>query len=507
MSKKIKIFDTTLRDGEQTPGVNLNLKEKVIIAKKLEELGVDVIEAGFPMASKGDFDSVVAISKEVKNSTVAALARASKSDIDRAYEAIKDAVKPRIHTFIATSPIHMEHKLNMTKEEVLNKAVAMVAYAKTLCDDIEFSAEDAYRSDRDFLVEVFSSVIKAGATVINVPDTVGYALPSDYHDFIKYVIENTKGSENVDFSVHCHDDLGMAVANSLSGIIAGATQVECAINGLGERAGNAALEEIVMTIKTKADNLCMYTDIDATKIWRISNMVASITGVFVQPNKAIIGKNAFAHESGIHQDGVLKEKSTYEIITPESIGKFDNDNIVLGKHSGRHAFDDYLKKNGVTLDKYSLDEAFIRFKKMTDKKKHISSRDIDAIINNNARNIDETYKLKSFQVYSGNKMICTTTVEIKKGDEILMESAVGEGSVSSAFNAVERAVGFEIKLEDYVIRSVTDGKDALGEVTVKIAGDNQIFTGSALSADIMEASIAALINATNRMIDFKNKNN
>ncbi|MGL4991429.1 MAG: 2-isopropylmalate synthase [Sarcina sp.] len=504
MNKKIKIFDTTLRDGEQTPGVNLNLKEKVIIAKNLEELGVDVIEAGFPMASKGDFDAVYAIAKEIKNSTVTALARANKDDIDIAYEAIKIAKKPRIHTFLATSEIHMKYKLNLTKDEVLEKAVSMVSYAKNLCDDIEFSAEDAYRSDKDFLVKVFSAVIDAGATVINIPDTVGYALPNDYYNFIKYIIDNTKGAEKVDFSVHCHDDLGMAVANSLSGIMAGATQIECAINGLGERAGNAALEEIVMTIKTKEKELEMFTYIDTTKIWRISNMVSSITGIFVQPNKAIVGKNAFAHESGIHQDGVLKEKTTYEIITPESIGKYSNDNIVLGKHSGRHAFDDYLKKNGISLNKELLNEAFEKFKKMTDKKKHISSRDIDAIINDNVKSIDEIFSLKSFQVYSGNKMICTTTVEISKGDNIIKESAIGDGSVSSAFNAVERAIGFPINLEDYAIRSVTNGKDALGEVTVKISANNKTFTGSALSADIMEASIASLINAVNRMINFKN---
>ncbi|MGL4740908.1 MAG: 2-isopropylmalate synthase [Sarcina sp.] len=503
MSKRIKIFDTTLRDGEQTPGVNLNLKEKVIIAKRLEELGVDVIEAGFPMASKGDFDAVSAIAKEIKNSTVAALCRANKNDIDRAFEAIKEAKKPRIHTFIATSPIHMLHKLNMTKEEVLKKAVDMVTYAKTLCEDVEFSAEDAYRSDKDFLVEVFSEVIKAGATVINVPDTVGYALPTDYHEFIKYVIDNTVGAQNVEFSVHCHDDLGMAVANSLSGIMAGATQVECAINGLGERAGNAALEEIVMTIKTRENSLNLHTEIDTTKIWRVSNMVSSITGVFVQPNKAIVGKNAFAHESGIHQDGVLKEKSTYEIITPESIGKVSNENIILGKHSGRHAFDDYLKRNGINLEKEALNEAFDNFKRMTDKKKHISSRDIDAIINNNVSNIDETYKLISYQINSGNKMICTTTIEVQSREEVLRESAVGEGAVSSAFKAVERVIGLDIKLEDYAIRSVTDGEDALGEVTVKVRYNNEIFTGSYLSADVMEASIGAFINAANRVIDLE----
>ncbi|WP_055071363.1 2-isopropylmalate synthase [Clostridium massiliamazoniense] len=498
MNKKIKIFDTTLRDGEQTPGVNLNLKEKLIIAKKLEELGVDVIEAGFPMASEGDFNSVREIARKVKNSYVAALCRATKSDIDRAYEAVKDAAKPRLHIFIATSKIHMKYKLNMREEEVLKKAEEAVAYGKTFCEDIEFSAEDAYRSDKEFLVKVFERVIRAGATVINIPDTVGYALPNNYYDFIKYIVENTKGIENVDVSVHCHNDLGMAVANSLSGIMAGATQVECAINGLGERAGNAALEEIVMVIETRKKDLKMSTNIDTTKFTKISNLVSAITGVRVQPNKAIIGENAFSHESGIHQDGVLKEKSTYEIITPESVGKINNKNIVLGKHSGRHAFQSYLQGNGIDLSGDELDEAFKKFKRLTDMKKTITEKDIDAIVNDNISSVDEYYKLISYQVYSGNKMICTSTVEIKKGDEIIMESAVGEGSVASAFTAVERAIDKKINLKDYSIRSVTDGEDALGEVTVKIEEGNKIFTGSALSGDIMEASLNALIKAINK---------
>lgn len=498
MNKKIKIFDTTLRDGEQTPGVNLNLKEKLIIAKKLEELGVDVIEAGFPMASEGDFNSVREIARKVKNSYVAALCRATKSDIDRAYEAVKDAAKPRLHIFIATSKIHMKYKLNMSEEEVLKKAEEAVAYGKTFCDNIEFSAEDAYRSDKEFLVKVFERVIKAGATVINIPDTVGYALPNNYYDFIKYIVENTEGIENVDVSVHCHNDLGMAVANSLSGIMAGATQVECAINGLGERAGNAALEEIVMVIETRKKDLKMSTNIDTTKFTKISNLVSAITGVRVQPNKAIVGENAFSHESGIHQDGVLKEKSTYEIITPESVGKINNKNIVLGKHSGRHAFQSYLQGNGIDLSGDELDEAFKKFKRLTDMKKTITEKDIDAIVNDNISSVDEYYKLISYQVYSGNKMICTSTVEIKKGDEIIMESAVGEGSVASAFTAVERAIDKKINLKDYSIRSVTDGEDALGEVTVKIEEGNKIFTGSALSGDIMEASLNALIKAINK---------
>ena len=387
----------------------------------------------------------------------------------------------------------MKYKLNMSEDEVLKKAEESVAYAKTLCEDIEFSAEDAYRSDKEFLIKVFEKVIKAGATVINIPDTVGYALPSNYYDFIKSIIENTKGIENIDISVHCHNDLGMAVANSLSGIMAGATQVECAINGLGERAGNAALEEIVMVIETRKKDLKMSTNIDTTKFTKISNLVSAITGIRVQPNKAIVGENAFSHESGIHQDGVLKEKSTYEIMTPESVGKINNNNIVLGKHSGRHAFQSYLQGNGVDLSSKELDEAFTKFKRLTDMKKTITEKDIDAIVNDNINVVDEYYKLISYQVYSGNKMICTSTVEIKKGEEIVRESAVGEGSVASAFTAIERAINKKINLKDYSIRSVTDGEDALGEVRVKIEEGNKIFTGSALSGDIMEASLNALI--------------
>jgi 2-isopropylmalate synthase len=329
MTNHIKIFDTTLRDGEQTPGVNLNVKEKLMIAKKLESLGVDIIEAGFPAASNGDFEAVKAIAKEIKNSVIAGLCRANKNDIDRCWEAVKHAVKPRIHTFIATSEIHMKHKLKMTKEEVKAKAIEMVTYAKSLCDDIEFSAEDAYRSDKDFLVEIFTEVIKAGATTLNIPDTVGYALPDEYQIFIKYIKDNTPGIENVDISVHCHNDLGLAVANSIAGIKGGATQVECAINGLGERAGNAALEEVVMAIKTRKSSFGIDTRIITENIYSTSKLVSSLSGIDVQPNKAIVGANAFAHESGIHQDGVLKEKSTYEIITPESVGVIQESNLVL----------------------------------------------------------------------------------------------------------------------------------------------------------------------------------
>ena len=501
MDRRIKIFDTTLRDGEQTPGVNLNVKEKVMIAKQLEALNVDVIEAGFPFSSKGDFEAVKAIAKEIKKSTVAALCRATKGDIDCAWEALREAAKPRIHTFIATSNIHMKYKLQMAKEEVLRRAVEMVSYAKSLCCDIEFSAEDAYRSDLDFLCELFTEVIKAGATVINIPDTVGYALPSDYYKFIEYIMKNTEGIEKVDVSVHCHDDLGMAVANSLSGVMAGATQIECAINGLGERAGNAALEEIVMAIDVKKGSIGLHTNLNTKQIYRTSKLVSSLTGVNVQPNKSIVGKNAFAHESGIHQDGILKEKSTYEIISPETVGINNNSGLVLGKHSGKHAFHSYLMDMNIELDKEELSEAFEKFKELTDKKKTITCKDIEAIVNAK-KYFNETYKLKSFQINSGNNIVCTAAVEILKGEEVFAEVSIGNGPVDAAFKAIEKSIGIRANLMDYSIASVTDGKDALGEVTVKIADEKgQVFVGKDISEDVMEASIRAYINGINKMID------
>lgn len=503
MSRKVKIFDTTLRDGEQTPGVNLNVKEKVMIAKSLETMQVDIIEAGFPIASNGDFEAVKAIAKEIKKSTVAGLARANKKDIDRAWEALQYAEKPRIHTFIATSPIHMEHKLKMTKEEVLEKAVTMVAYAKNLCDDIEFSAEDAYRSDKEFLCEIFEKTIEAGATTLNIPDTVGYAMPNEFYEFIKYIMENTKGIENVDVSVHCHNDLGMAVANSIMGVHAGATQIECSMNGLGERAGNAALEEVVMAFRTKRDVYKIDTGIVSENIYRTSKLVSSLSGIDIQPNKAIVGANAFAHESGIHQDGVLKEKTTYEIITPESVGVKQESNIVLGKHSGKHAFSSTLEHLGIELNEEELQEAFVKFKDLTDKKKNVSIKDIEAIVNYK-KYFRETYKLKSFQINSGNKMVCTSSVVIEAGDKDLIEVAIGEGSIDAAFKSIERATGLKVVLKDYSIRSVTDGKDALGEVTVKIAGnEGGVIVGKAIEEDIMEASINAYLNAINKKLDME----
>ncbi len=506
MKRQIKIFDTTLRDGEQTPGVNLNVKEKVMIAKRLEAMNVDVIEAGFPIASNGDFEGVKAIALEVKNSIVAGLCRANKRDIDRAWEALPHAKKPRIHTFIATSPIHMKYKLKMNKEEVLNRAVEMVSYAKSLCEDVEFSAEDAYRSDKDFLCEVFSKVIEAGATTLNIPDTVGYALPHEFYEFIKYIKENTKGIDKVDISVHCHNDLGLAVANSIAGVRAGATQVECAINGLGERAGNAALEEVVMALRLKKDIYNVDTNVISENIYRTSRLVSSLSGIDVQPNKAIVGANAFAHESGIHQDGVLKEKTTYEIITPESVGVKQESNIVLGKHSGKHAFSSTLKDMGIELSDEETLEAFTKFKDLTDKKKNVTFKDIEAIVNHK-KFFKETYTLKSFQINSGNKMICTASVVICHGDKKLMEVAIGDGSIDAAFNAIGRATGVKVELKDYSIRSITDGTDALGEVTVKIADDRgSVIVGKSIDEDIMEASINAYINAINKKIDMNTIN-
>ncbi len=500
MGKHIKIFDTTLRDGEQTPGVNLNIKEKVLIAKQLELLNVDVIEAGFPVSSDNDFKAVEEIAAALNNTTIVALARTVKGDIDSAYAALKNAKKPRIHIFIATSEVHMKYKLKMTKQQVLERAISMTKYAKTLFDEIEFSAEDASRSDPDFLCEIFKGVIEAGATVINIPDTVGYSIPTDYRDFIKYIIDNTKGIEKVDVSVHCHNDLGMAVANSLLGVMAGATQVECAINGLGERAGNAALEEIVMAIETRKSFLDVYTNISTEQIYRTSNLVSSLSSVYIQPNKAIVGANAFLHESGIHQDGILKERSTYEIITPESVGIKNTSHIVLGKSSGRHAFDSYLKDMDINLTQEELNISFEKFKELTDRKKKITSKDIEAIINSK-KCFNETFKLKSFQINSGNNIICTAAVQIIKGEQILTEVASGEGSIDAAFRAIERTIKMDIRLNDYTIRSVTDGKDALGEVTVKIQGTNDIFVGRDISEDVMEASINAYVNAINKMVE------
>lgn len=500
MKRQIYIFDTTLRDGEQTPKVSLNPKEKLEIAKQLEGLGVDVIEAGFPMASNGDFEGVKLIAENIKNSTINALARANKKDIDRAYEAIKAAKKKRIHIFIATSELHMKYKLKMTREEVIDKVKTMVKYAKGLVDDIEFSPEDGSRSDREFLYKVLETAIESGATVLNIPDTVGYSTPKEFGDLVKGIKENVKGIENVIISVHCHNDLGLAVANSLEAVENGATQVECAINGLGERAGNTALEEIVMALKTRGDIYNVYTNIKTENIYRVSSIVSNFSGVNVQPNKAIVGKNAFLHESGIHQHGVLENRETYEIMTPESVG-FKTSNMILGKHSGRHAFEERVKELGCNLDDVKLNEAFKKFKDLADKKKEVSDKDIEALIYHGTVNVEDKYKLINFNVTTCNKMSSTATVNINYDGKDIEEAACGDGPVNALYNAVERAINKKLVLKDYNINAITSGADALGEVIVKLSYDDKNVIGRSVSTNVIEASIMAYMNALNKIVN------
>lgn len=496
--KKIYIFDTTLRDGEQTPGVALNPQEKLEIAKHLEAMGVDVIEAGFPMASNGDFEGVKLIAQNIKNSVVNALARANKADIDRAYEAIKYAPKKRIHTFLATSDLHMKYKLKMTEDEVLTKAREMVAYAKTLVDDVEFSPEDGSRTRPEFLYKVLEAVIDAGATVLNIPDTVGYATPEEFGALIRGIRENVPNIAKAIISVHCHNDLGLAVANSLAAVENGAEQVEVAVNGLGERAGNAALEEVVMALKTRKDIYNCETSVVSERIYRVSSIVSHFSGVTVQPNKAIVGVNAFAHESGIHQDGVLKHRETYEIMTPESVG-FKTNNMVLGKHSGRHAFEDRVTTLGYNLTKDQINEGFKKFKELADKKKEISDRDIEALINQEVVTFEDYYTVKSFNISTGNSIVTTATVTINYNEAEITEAACGEGPVDTLYKAIEKAIDIKPTLIDFSINAITSGSDALGEVKVKLElGDRKVL-GIGVSPSIIEASLTAYMNALNKV--------
>ncbi|MGI6485132.1 MAG: 2-isopropylmalate synthase [Tepidanaerobacteraceae bacterium] len=497
MSRKIRVFDTTLRDGEQSPGVTLNVQEKLEIAKQLSRMSVDVIEAGFPIASNGDFKAVQVIAKNVKGTVIAGLARAEAKDIDRAAEALRFAESGRIHTFIASSPIHMKYKLKMTPEQVLERAVEAVKRAKTYTEDVEFSAEDASRSDVDFLCRLFSETIKAGATVINVPDTVGYSTPHEFGSLIRMLLERVPEMDRVIVSVHCHNDLGMAVANSLAAVENGATQVECAVNGLGERAGNAALEELVMALVTRKDYFGVDLDVDTRHIYRTSKLVSTITGLYVQPNKAIVGANAFAHESGIHQHGVLSEKSTYEIMTPQSIGLASN-RIVLGKLSGRHAFSQRLTELGYELTDTEINKAFERFKDLADKKKEITDMDIEAIVEDQVSRIPQIIKLKYYQTSSGNRAIATSTVRVTIEGKSVEEAATGDGPIDATYKALERACNISCKLVDYSIKSVSGGKEALGEVVVKVEKDGKIFIGRGLSTDIIESSALAYTDALNK---------
>ncbi|MCL2013713.1 MAG: 2-isopropylmalate synthase [Oscillospiraceae bacterium] len=498
MATRIKIFDTTLRDGEQSPGCSMNLQEKLEVAQQLEKLKIDVIEAGFAIASPGDFVSVSEIAKVIKNATVASLCRAVEKDIDRAYEAVKYAVSPRIHTFLATSPIHMKYKLKMTEDEILERTGHMVAYAKKYCPDVEFSAEDASRSDKPFLAKVFARAIKNGATVINVPDTVGYSSPEEMAEFITYLKNNVDDIEKAEISVHCHNDLGLAVSNTLASIKAGATQVECTINGIGERAGNASLEEVVMNLHTRKDYYDAECAVDTKQIHRASRLIQTITGVPVAPSKAIVGDNAFAHEAGIHQHGVLMERSTYEIMTPQDIGIPQN-KIVLGKHSGRHAFDDRLTELGYSLTKQELDDAFERFKDLADKKKIISDGDLDALIAMKLETAEQHFKLENFVINSGSKITATSTVSLIANDEIIEKVSGGDGPVDASYKAINIILGKHIELEDYSIRAATEGEDALGEVIVKINMDGRKTIGRASSTDIIEASILAYLNGVNKL--------
>lgn len=500
MAGRVYIFDTTLRDGEQSPGCSMNLHEKIEVARQLERLKVDVIEAGFAIASPGDFQAVRTIAETIKDCTVASLSRAIEKDIDRAAEALRKAANPRIHTFLATSDIHMKYKLRMTPDEVVERTKRMVAYAKNYCPEVEFSAEDATRSNREFLCRVLETAINAGATIVNVPDTVGYTTPDEFFDLIRYIRNNVPNIDKAIISVHCHNDLGMAVANTMAAIKAGAGQVECTINGIGERAGNAALEEIVMAMKTRNDLFNTSCRVETTQIYRSSKLISSITGVSVQPNKAIVGANAFAHESGIHQHGVLAEKSTYEIMTPESIGLSKN-TMVLGKHSGRHAFEDRLKALGYSLTTEELDQAFEKFKILADKKKVVQDADIEALLSNKA--IEETYRLDRFVINTGNTITATAIVRVIKQNgepRVIEEVSTGDGPIDAAFKALDKIVGVSFSLEDYKLNSVTEGQDAQGEAYVKLRRDTRIYTGKGVSTDVFEASVLSYLNAINKMI-------
>ena len=501
MTNVVRIFDTTLRDGEQSPGCSMNLAEKIEVAKQLDRLGVDIMEAGFAIASPGDFASVKAIANTIKNSTVASLARALPKDIDAAADALKNAKYPRIHTFLATSDIHMQYKLRKTPEEVLETAREMVKYAKRFCSDVEFSAEDASRSNPAFLYQVFEAVIQAGATTINVPDTVGYTSPDEFAALIKGIKENVPSIDKAIISVHCHNDLGLAVANSLAAIKAGARQVECTINGIGERAGNAALEEVVMNLNTRRDLYGFDCGIQTKEIYKSSKLLSSITGVRVQPNKAIVGENAFAHESGIHQHGMLAHKETYEIMTPESIGLTEN-KLVLGKHSGRHAFEDKLKSMGYDLDEAALIAAFEDFKVLADKKKDVTDRDIEALVCRKVVQIPEAYKLERFVINAGNTITTTSSMRLLTKTGHVLEEVVSsyDGPIDASYKAIDKLVGKKFILEDFVINSVTGGTDAQGEVNVKIKNNERVYNGHGVSMDIVEASILAYISAINNML-------
>ncbi|MFD1037501.1 2-isopropylmalate synthase [Virgibacillus byunsanensis] len=497
---KIKIFDTTLRDGEQSPGVNLNQLEKLEIAKQLERFGVDRIEAGFPASSKGEFNAVKMIAETLQETSITGLARTVKSDVDTAWEALKSASEPCLHLFLATSPIHMTYKLKKTPEQVIETAVSMVAYAREKFPQVEFSAEDASRSDWNFLAQIIEEVIDAGATVINLPDTVGYTTPLEYGNLFRFVKENVPNIDRVSLSCHCHNDLGMAVANSIAAVENGATQVEGTINGIGERAGNAALEELAVALRIRSDQYPYTTNLRLNEIKRTSDLVAKLTGMYVQANKAVVGRNAFSHESGIHQDGVLKNKETYEIITPEMVGVTAN-TLFLGKHSGRHAFKDKVHELGIDLSEDKLKEAFSLFKQLTDHKKEVTDDDLYTIlmeIQTDTSTVHK-YKLEMFQVQYGTANIPTATVSLNTPSGSTVQTAcTGQGSVEALYKTMDALIEEELKLVDYQLNSVGRGKDALAESHVQLVVNGKTMNGRGTAQDVLEASANAFLNAVNR---------
>ena len=500
---KIIIFDTTLRDGEQAAGTSLNSKEKLDIARNLEQLGIDVIEAGFPISSPGDFEAVHIIAKEIKKSTVCALTHANPDGIDRAWEAVKKAKKPRIHVFLSASDIHLFHQLKKSRDEILDTSREMVKRAKKLVDDVEFSPMDASRTEPKYLYQILEAVIDAGATTVNIPDTVGYSIPREFGNLIAGICKNVPNIKKAIISVHCHNDLGLAVANSLEAVMNGARQVECTINGIGERAGNAAMEEIVMAIKTRKDLYGLETNIETTHFYRTSRLVSELTGFVVQPNKAIIGANAFRHMSGIHQDGVIKKAITYEIMDPKVVG-IPASSLVLGKLSGRHAFKERLAELGYILDEEALNRAFAAFKELADKKREVTDRDIESLIAEEMRTVIEVYHLDHVEVSCGDHSIPTATVRLVTPDgQTLADAALGTGPVDAIYEAINRIVRVPNNLIEYTVKSVTEGIDAIGEVLIRIESDGITYTGRGAATDIIVASAKAYMNALNRLLAAK----
>jgi 2-isopropylmalate synthase len=503
---QILIFDTTLRDGEQAPGASLNTGEKIKIAVQLEELGVDIIEAGFPVSSPGDFEAVEKVSKSLKKTVVAGLARAIKNDIEVCAKALKAAKRPRIHTFISSSDIHLKYQFKKTRAEALEAAIQAVKLARQLSDDVEFSAMDASRTELDFLCQMLEKAIHYGARTINIPDTVGYTTPDEFASLIQQIKNRIPNIEKAVISVHCHNDLGLAVANSIAAIQNGARQVECTINGIGERAGNASLEEIVMILNTRSDQYPYVTNIDTQQIYKSSRLVSSLTGFMIQPNKAIVGSNAFAHESGIHQDGILKYRQTYEIIKPQMIG-IPSSRLILGKHSGRHAFSKRIQELGYQLSFKEVEKLFLKFKDLADKKKDVYDEDVESLVDENMFLSNEMFQLIYFHTTSGNKTLPTATLKLKKGNQEIQEAACGDGPVDAIFNAIDRATGFNGKLENYGLKSLTRGRDAQGEVTVSLSNNGDEVHGHGISTDIIEASAKAYLNGVNKfLLKHKKKN-